>query len=195
MAELLAHRAEQMSDAQRGMAIDRIFANAKELQQLIEDVTQAEALARRAARVQVRPLPLITLVRNALTHTPIGTLIWIRKERQNAEIAAQHGGRVWVEARVGGGTSFRLLLPTAAADRTQRWTDTSHGGQEPIDVGQQMVRVLVIDDDPNMTTLLNPGRPAARNRGDPCRHETSSWPRRPALTNSSVGCAARSPTP
>lgn len=238
MAELLAHRADQMSDAQRTMAVDRIFANAKELQQLIEDVTQAEALARRAARVQVRPLPLGNLVEqviaevaaddapitvtirphevlfgdeklirlalrllldNALAHTPIGTPIWIQLERRQdgaclivedagpgvpqsqrqfifepfqrieaedadpglglglhtvAEIAAQHGGRVWVEDRVGGGASFRLLLPAAAADRTRHRPEILEADNEPIHLREQLVRVLVVDDDPNMTAML-----------------------------------------
>jgi CheY-like chemotaxis protein len=71
-----------------------------------------------------------------------------------AEIAAQHGGRVWVEDRVGGGASFHLLLPTAAAERMQRPAGTPDDTRTPIHVGQQMVRVLVIDDDPNMMALL-----------------------------------------
>jgi signal transduction histidine kinase len=34
-----------------------------------------------------------------------------------AQFASLHDGRAWVEDRVGGGASFRVLLPTPNGDR------------------------------------------------------------------------------
>lgn len=82
-----------------------------------------------------------------------------------AEIAAGHGGRVWVEDRVGGGAAFHLLLPTPAAqvvyehvsemaDRPTGRTPAAADDPGDAPVAAPPVRVLVVDDDRMVTELL-----------------------------------------
>lgn len=249
MAELLQTHAGDLEPERRAELTERILANATKLADLIDDVTQAERLARRADRVQVRPVDLqallsevladlatadapITvtvppdlvvfgdrdmlglackaLLENAIDHTPFDTPIWVGSRQVHdgtlitvkdagpgvppllreaifdafhrgdphapdpglglglhtvAEIAAGHGGRVWVEDREGGGAAFHLLLPTPAAqtvheERTPATAAHSTSPDEtPTDTSPRIIpapdiRVLVVDDDRMVTELM-----------------------------------------
>ncbi len=248
MTELLLTHADRMGPERRSQLLERIDANAERLAELVEDVTQAEHLARRTDRVKVRPIDLHGLVRdvlaevadadapvtvtvppdmvvfgdeamvrvalkalleNAIAHTPVGTAVWVQSSTVHdgtvisvkdagpgvdpvlheaifepfhrgdpsatdpglglglhavAEIAAVHGGRVWVADRDGGGAAFHLLLPTAAAHTVSRQRGAAaaattapapQADDDPVRVVLAPgVRVLVVDDDPVVTELV-----------------------------------------
>jgi PAS domain S-box-containing protein len=82
------------------------------------------------------------------------------------EIVSEHGGRISVESHLGFGTTFRVTLPPAPAysrvggevapTATPARADTAPKprGAEPMVQGAPRRRVLVIDDEPTIGTLL-----------------------------------------
>lgn len=66
MAELLHTHGGDIDEERRAQLTERIVANAAQLADLVEDVTQAERLSQRADRVQVQPVDLQALLRERL---------------------------------------------------------------------------------------------------------------------------------
>lgn len=72
-----------------------------------------------------------------------------------AEIAAAHRGQVWVEERVGGGASFRILFPPASRSGNQPTAtiDLASGGMDGGDPSRPLT-IVAVDDDPAVLALM-----------------------------------------
>lgn len=66
VADLLSRHGHELDEPRRAKLLERLAANALLLEELVEDVTQAETLASRAERVQVRPVDLNGVLRQCL---------------------------------------------------------------------------------------------------------------------------------
>ncbi len=69
-----------------------------------------------------------------------------------AQVAVAHHGRVWVEDRAGGGASFRMLIPPAIPTVVDVGPLDPELDQEK--APERPTRVLVVDDDPNVSLML-----------------------------------------
>jgi CheY-like chemotaxis protein len=64
-------------------------------------------------------------------------------------IVNEAGGRIWVESKLGAGTSFFVQLPAAAPDAPVR-----SASMPPPGPAKRRARVLVVDDEPMIVTLV-----------------------------------------
>jgi len=71
-------------------------------------------------------------------------------------IVQRHGGRIEVESAVGAGTSMRIVLPAMADADVARAAETVRGARRPLNLAGAgpTCRVLVIDDEPSVRSLL-----------------------------------------
>jgi signal transduction histidine kinase/ActR/RegA family two-component response regulator len=107
-----------------------------------------------AAEDQERVFEQFRQAGDTLTDKPRGTGLGLPICR---EIVEHHGGRIWVESRVGVGSTFSFTLPIPAAETSR--PDVGEpirggAGRNGSDVGDQARRVLVVEDDAGTRELV-----------------------------------------